>query len=216
MRWILVFSMLISLNGFSQLKDYTISVKGDTLNATDVKGLKQGKWLHRYDEVRGEPGFEEEGEYKDGRKEGVWRKYTLMGDLLAVENYRWGYKDGLNLYYNALGELLREERWMALNPDKQYDTIDVENVDALGTFTRMIVKNEGASIRHGTWRYYDPSSGSSKTESYTIGKLDKGDKTVTASTTTEPKTKAKPKEVMDFEKKNAGKKKIKVRDGSTF
>ena len=28
------------------------------------------------------------------------------------------------------------------------------------------------------------------------------------------KTKVKPKEVLDFEKKNAGKKKIKVRDGS--
>ena len=218
MRWILIFSMLISLNGFSQLKDYSISVKGDTLNATDVKGLKQGKWVHRYEEVRGEPGFEEEGLYKDGRREGVWRKYTLMGDLLALEKYRWGYKDGTSQYFNALGELLREESWMALNPDKQYDTIDVENVDALGTFTRMIVKNEGASIRHGYWKFYDPTSGFvNKTESYTVGKLEKGDKAVAASTkATDAKGKVKPKEVMDFEKKNAGKKKIRVRDGSTF
>ena len=32
---------------------------------------------------------------------------------------------------------------------------------------------------------------------------------------TEVKTKVKPKEVLEFEKKNAGKKKIKVRDGNT-
>jgi len=37
---------------------------------------------------------------------------------------------------------------------------------------------------------------------------------VASSSTTEKKV-AKPKEVLEFEKQNAGKKKIKVRDGST-
>jgi antitoxin component YwqK of YwqJK toxin-antitoxin module len=210
--------MLISLQGFAQLKDYRISIKGDTLNGVDQQGKKQGKWVHRYDEVRGEPGFEEEGEYVDDRREGKWRRYTLMGDLIAIENYRWGYKDGVSQYFNALGELLREESWKALNPDKQYDTIDVEDVDHLEKYTRVIVKNEGAGIRHGTWKYYDPSSGFvNKTENYVLGALQNNKSSSTASKepTAESKAKAKPKEVLDFEKKNSGKKKVRVQDGST-
>lgn len=210
--------MLISLQGLAQLKDYKISVKGDTLNGVDQQGKKQGKWIHRYEEVRGEPGFEEEGEYVDGRKEGTWRKYTLMGDLIAIENYRWGNQDGLNQYFNALGELLREESWKALNPDKQYDTIDVEDVDHLNTYKRMIVKNEGAGVRHGVWKYYDPASGFvNKTENYVLGALQNNKSTSTAAKepTADSKTKAKPKEVLDFEKKNTGKKKVRVQDGST-
>jgi antitoxin component YwqK of YwqJK toxin-antitoxin module len=221
MRWILIFFLLISFTGYSQLKEYTISVKGDTLNAVDMKGLKQGKWVHRYDEVRGEPGFEEEGEYKDGRKEGVWRKYTLMGDLIALENYRWGYKDGRSQYFNGLGELLREENWKALNPDKQYDTIEVEDVDRPNQFKTMVVKNEGAGIRHGAWKYYDPTTGFvNKTEFYVLGALDKGSQKSSSSTAAAKpaagKEKSKPKEVLEFEKKNAGKKKVRVQDGSTF
>jgi antitoxin component YwqK of YwqJK toxin-antitoxin module len=221
MRWILIFFLLISFTGYSQLKDYTISVKGDTLNAVDMKGLKQGKWVHRYDEVRGEPGFEEEGEYKDGRKEGVWRKYTLMGDLIAMENYRWGYKDGRSQYFNGLGELLREENWKALNPDKQYDTLEVEDVDRPNQFKTVVVKNEGAGIRHGAWKYYDPTTGFvNKTEFYVLGALDKGSQKSSSSTAAakpaEAKGKSKPKEVLEFEKKNAGKKKVRVQDGSTF
>src|SRR5687768_10637281 len=184
MRWLLICFLLISFTGYGQLKDYTISVKGDTLNAVDIKGLKHGKWIHRYDEVRGEPGFEEEGEYLDGRKEGIWRKYTLMGDLIAIETYRWGYKDGVSQYFNALGELLREESWKALNPDKQYDTIDVEDIDNLNNYKRVVVKNEGAGIRHGAWKYYDPISGFvNKTEIYVLGALQTNKKNSTPAVT---------------------------------
>jgi hypothetical protein len=219
MRWILIFFILFSVKGYSQYKQYKISVKGDTLNAIDMNGKKQGKWVNRLEEVRGEPGFEEEGEYVDDRKEGTWRKYTLMGDMIAIENYRWGFKDGANQYFNGLGELLREESWRAMNPDKQYDTIDVEDVDHLDHYKRVIVKNEGASIRHGQWKYYDPTSGFiNKTENYVLGTLEtNGKKTASpiATTDEDPKTKGKPKEVLDFEKKNSGKKKVRVKDGST-
>ena len=47
--------------GNAQYKKYTLSDKGDTLNAIDNKGLKQGKWILHVDELRGEPGYEEEG-----------------------------------------------------------------------------------------------------------------------------------------------------------
>jgi antitoxin component YwqK of YwqJK toxin-antitoxin module len=175
--------------------------------------MKQGKWLIHHDELRGEPGFEEEGEYKEGRKEGVWRQYSLMGDLVGVEFYKWGNKDGVSKYYAPSGELLREESWIALNPNKPYDTLQIEDVDRLDHYKSVVVKNEGIAIKNGTWKYYDPSTGTVyKTETYTVGKLEIPKATARNSTDT-AKSKIIPKEVLDYQKKNSGKK-IKVRDGS--
>ncbi|KIC91545.1 hypothetical protein [Flavihumibacter sp. ZG627] len=218
MRWILFILLFVSTSSVAQWKDFIIGVKGDTLNRVDKMGLKQGPWVHKYETVRGERGFEEEGEYKDDMKEGNWRKYTLMGDLLAIENYRWGFLDGMSQYFDISGNLLREESWRAFNPNQQYDTIDVEDVMSPGNFNQVIVKNEGSSLKHGTWKFYDPSSGFiSKTEFYLLGKVDKSNLPPTLAKDTmsvSAKKVQKPKEVLDFEKKNAGKKKIRVRDGS--
>jgi len=179
--------------------------------------MKQGKWVIRTDEVRGEPGLEEEGEFKNNRKEGTWRIYSLQGDLTGLEFYRWGNKDGNCQYFNSSGALIREESWRALNPDKLYDTLEVEDIDHLNEYKTVIVKNEGVAIRHGYWKYYSPATGMIyKTETYTMGKLEtaKADPG-SDSTKAVSKTMVKPKEVQDFEKKNAGKKKIKYRDGAT-
>jgi antitoxin component YwqK of YwqJK toxin-antitoxin module len=218
MRYFFIILLLITTKAFSQYNNYIIGVKGDTLNIVDKKGLKQGKWVVKYEELRGERGYEEEGVYTNNQKEGTWRRYSLEGDLIAVENFRWGNKDGISQYYNKVGELIREESWRAINPDKQYDTLDVEDIDHLGNYKRVIVKNEGAGVKHGIWKYYDPASGMIvKTEVYTVGKLETSDKpAVEATDTTAGKKTAKPKEVLEFEKKNAGKKSIKVRDGSTL
>jgi antitoxin component YwqK of YwqJK toxin-antitoxin module len=216
MRLLFILLLFVSVNSFSQWKSFSIGAKGDTLNCVDKKDLKQGKWLFHYDELRGEPGFEEEGEFKDGRREGTWRIYNLDGDLTGIEFFKWGNKDGVCQYFTKTGELVREESWKALNPDKQYDTLEIEDVDHLDHYKTVIVKNEGAGIRHGEWKYYDASTGIIyKTETYTLGKLEAPKKTL-KSVAANDSTKAvgKPKEVKDFEKKNSGKKKVKVRDGS--
>jgi hypothetical protein len=215
----LLFSLclLVAFNGFSQPGSFIIGVKGDTLNKVDMKNMKQGKWVERKDEIRGEPGDEEEGEYKNNRREGTWRIYSLQGDLTALEFYKWGNKDGVCQYFNASGSLVREESWRALNPDKLYDTLEIEDIDHLNEYKTVIVKNEGVAIRHGQWKFYDPSTGMiNKIQTYTMGKLE-NPKSTTASDSTNnvSKTMVKPKEVQDYEKKNAGKKKIKVRDGAT-
>jgi hypothetical protein len=219
MRFVLFICLLFGFAANAQLKDYVIGVKGDTLNGTDKNGKKQGKWIIRFDELRGEPGFEEEGTFINDRKEGVWKKYTLQGDQFAIENYRWGFKDGLSQYFNINGDLLKEENWRAFNPDKAYDTLEVEDVMNLNHYKTVIVKNEGSSLKHGNWKYYDPSTGFiTKTEFWIMGKLEDSDNKTIAKKTTRDSisaVKAKPKEVLDFEKKNAGKKKIKVQDGST-
>jgi antitoxin component YwqK of YwqJK toxin-antitoxin module len=206
---------VFSLGANAQLKDYKIAGNGDTLNRVDMNGLKQGPWVIRIESVRGEPGYEEEGQFQNGRKEGEWRMFNLMGDLVGVENYRWGLKDGQARYLNPDGTVRLEQSWKALNPDKVYDTIQVEDLDKLDSYHEVIIKNEGAALKHGTWRYYDPQTGRvSRTENYELGKLKTED---AQAMTEEPVKKAvpKPKEVLEFEKKNAGKKKVKFKDGST-
>ena len=224
MRLILMICCLFCTIARAQLKDYVFGIKGDTLNGTDKNGKKQGKWVIRHDEVRGEPGYEEEGVFIDDRKEGVWRKFTLMGDRFADENYHWGFKDGESKYYNLNGDLLKEESWRAFNPDKVYDTIDVEDVTRPDHYNKVIIKNEGSSLKNGTWKYYDPAAGFiTRTEFWVLGKLQNSDKAVgngakkqATDSSDAAKAKVKPKEVLEFEKKNAGKKKVRVRDGSTF
>src|SRR5262245_36579661 len=105
---ILSLLLFINLAASSQYKSYIIGVKGDTLNRVDQHNLKQGRWVTRVESLRGEPGYDEEGVYRDGKKEGLWRRYSLMGDVLAKENYKWGVKNGICSYYTLYG-LEREE-----------------------------------------------------------------------------------------------------------
>jgi hypothetical protein len=143
--------------------------------------------------------------------------YNLNGDLVGLEYYRWGNKDGVCQYFNNAGELLREESWRAMNPDKPYDTLEIEDIDHLDQYRTVVVKNEGVAIKHGTWKFYNPTTGMIiRTETYTLGKQElpksaKQDSTTTATN----KSLVKPKEVQDYEKKNAGKKKVRTRDGAT-
>ncbi len=225
MKWVFLSLIFISFAAFSQFKSYRLTNNGDTINCIDKNNLKQGKWSVKADGVRGEPGYQEEGVYKDGKKEGVWRVYTSMGDLFAVERYRWGNKDGKNQYYSISGPI-REESWKAVNPLNPYDTVDVIDPVDPSKVERRVVKIEGNAVKHGTWKYFDNTSGSIiKTENYFLDKLEDPTKMTSASNgmvsssdsiTAKAKTPSKvvPKEVLEFEKK-IGKKKVKVIDGST-
>ena len=224
MKKIFLILLLFTFKGQAQWKSYLISIKGDTINCIDQKGLKQGKWVIRTDELRGEPGFEEEGVFENDKREGLWRKYNLSGDLIALENYKWGLKDGKQQYFTMLGDLQREESWYAANPEHPIDTIEVPDLYNPGKVETKIIKHEVAEVRHGTWKYYDPSTGFiTKTERYFFGQLEKdglGNTAKPANNSASAQqgsthTSKKPKEVLDWEKKNAGKKKIKYKDGST-
>src|SRR5437764_5708705 len=128
MRYLIIIALFITTKGYSQWKDYIIGAKGDTLNRLDKNGLKQGRWVVHVDDLRGERGYEEEGVFINDKKEGTWRKYTLEGDLTAIENYRYGFKNGKNVYFNDMGDPLREESWRAVDPKNPYDTINVYDV----------------------------------------------------------------------------------------
>lgn len=232
MRVIILFFLLISINGFGQWKDYKISPRGDTLNRVDMKDKKQGPWSIHVDDLRGERGYEEEGYFENNLKEGTWKRYSLDGVKIAEENYNWGKLNGKQQYFTYNGGLLREESWRAMDPANAYDTIPVYDLkDPTKEVDRVVVKNEGFAVKHGKWNYYDPAEGLiSATEVYWMNKLQDGDGEMTSDEDIKPikvsasnsksdtigkKLAMKPKEVLEYEKKNSGKKKIKVRDGST-
>lgn len=228
MRFLLAFFLLISINGFGQWKSYIMSVRGDTINRVDMKGLKQGPWVVHVDELRGEQGYDEQGYFVNDKKDGLWIRFSLMGDKIAEENYRWGSLDGKSRYFNKTGALVREESWRAIDPSKDMDTVEVYDLkDPTKIIDRVIVKLEGQTNKHGTWTYYDPEwGGIVKTERYWLNKLKTGDgsdddlqpldvSNGKAKSDTAGKKMAKPQAILDYEKKNSGKKKVKVRDGST-
>ncbi|MDB5196609.1 MAG: hypothetical protein JWP88_980 [Flaviaesturariibacter sp.] len=229
MRYLIILLLGLSTTAFGQWKTYAISVNGDTLNRTDMKGREQGPWVIKVPSIRGEKGYEEQGFFLNGQRTGKWTRFSLQGDVVAIENYRWGQKDGRAIYLNAAGDPIREESWRAVNPDNPYDTVNVYDVnDPNKVVRREVVKLEGSSLKHGTWKYYDTFSGKLEaTERWEFDKLRKegeGDDLapIAVSDGSKPERKEvdkkaipKPKQVVEFDKLKKGKKKIVVRDGST-
>jgi hypothetical protein len=220
-------AIFLSYQSFGQCKTYQLDAKRDTINCTDFQDIKQGKWVTRVVNNHGEPGYQEEGLYKDGKKEGGWTTYNLMGDTIAQENYKWGNKNGVCRYYNLMG-LVREESWKAIDPLNPYDTVRAYHLDNPDKYDLKIVKVESSTVKHGTWTYYDPERGTiTKIEEYVIGQLIPGNKSNVPTSNTSDSlqqnptdsvsqaNKNKPAEVLQYEKKNSNKKKIKVRDGAT-
>jgi antitoxin component YwqK of YwqJK toxin-antitoxin module len=215
---ILVLLLSLSTTVFCQYKDYKLSPNGDTLNAIDNKGLKQGKWVSSVGEIRGEPGYEEEGFYKDDKRTGVWRRYNSTGDMIAMENYLLGGKDGIQEYFTFLGTLERHEEWRGYNPDAPYDTVAIYGTGSNEVIDYKLVKAEQYSVKHGEWRYYDPGGSVTKIERYDRGSLmkDAAEKATVKTEAAKPKEKVKTKEILEYEKKYSKKKRAQMeRDGKT-
>jgi hypothetical protein len=216
---LLMAGILICTMASAQYKTFELSKNGDTLNAVDKNDMKQGKWINSMPELRGEPGYEEEGLYKNNEKTGLWRKYNLNGDLIAIENYRFGGKDGTQEYYSFLGNLERREQWRGYNPDAPYDTVAVYGEGNNEIIDYKIVKAQQYSVRHGEWEYFDGGGRIVKTENYDRGQLLKDPEPATAaaaSPATKPKSKEKTKEILEYEKKYSKKKRAQMeRDGKT-
>ena len=214
--FIIILLQLFFCISFGQYKKYELIANGDTINAIDKKNLKQGKWVIKVAALRGEPGYEEEGVFINGKREGIWRRFNLTGDPIAIENYKYGGKHGLQQYFTMMSELVREENWKSYNPDAPYDTIPIYGQGNNEIISFKIVKAEQYSVKHGVFNFYDPGTGRLlKTERYDRGFPYKEPDVTAVVTDDKPKPKVKPKEVQEFEKKNSGKKKVKLREGQT-
>lgn len=207
--------MVFTNASYAQYKEYKIGPNGDTINAVTKDGVKTGKWVERTGEIRGNPGYEDEGMYRKGQKDGLWRRYSLQGDLLAVENFVLGGKDGVQQYFNYLGDLEREESWKGYNPDSPFDTIPIYGTGSGEIVDFKIVKAEPYSVKDGEWKYYEPGSGRLiRTEQWIRNNLQNPVQKQAAAAYVKPKKVEKTAEMEEWERKNRGKKNA-VRDGRT-
>ncbi|MFD2887343.1 toxin-antitoxin system YwqK family antitoxin [Chitinophaga cymbidii] len=130
---------------------------------------KNGPWVEQVPSIRGEPGYSWEGVYKNDRKEGVWKKYTVNGDLLAEETFKNGVLDGMCKYFYPNGKISATGMMLAIDIEGQKDTVIViDPVTNEETFTEVVRK--GNSVRHGEWRVYD-EDGNMMRETYDRGEL---------------------------------------------
>jgi hypothetical protein len=205
---------------YAQCKSFFIGVNGDTLNCIDYKNKKDGKWINTIKEVRGEPGYEEEGNYVNGKKEGLWKRYSLEGDKLAEEYYRWGVKDGPSRFFKGIDEVLvREETWIALDPARIGEKIRVPDPkDPSGRkYIIKTITDEGVALRNGEWRYFDYETRRLvKTEMYYMDSMVQPTtkKPINPGDKKDPKKTEKTKVILEFEKSKKGKKN-KYTDGGT-
>lgn len=236
MRYLLIIALLVGFSAQAQWKSYQFTPRHDTINRVDLKGMKQGPWVVHTDPLRGEDGYDEQGIFIDDKKEGTWKRFSPEGDLLAVENYYLGMKNGKCKYFLFTGELLREESWRAIDPKNPYDTVAIYDINDPSKIVRKeVIKVEPNSYKNGTWTYYNTETGAiESTEVWVMNKKKEdvvvsnndddlapidvtkgGTKSTATNAKGDEKQTNKPKEVLEFEKKNSGKKKIRVRDGST-
>lgn len=140
--------MLIAVQGFSQEQ---------SINQTDAIGKRHGLWWMSRLPAMGEPGMTEMGHYEHGRKYGTWYKMDHAGDLIAIEVFRNGVLDGEAKYFEQ-GQLYCIGNYRGLNPEQRFDTIVVVDPDTHEESYKTI-SSEYGTVRHGFWRYYDPSTG---------------------------------------------------------
>ena len=83
--------------------------KGDTINIIDKNNFKQGYW------VKNKPFSEEkiqEGNYVDGKKEGLWKTYYSEGGIKSEITYQHGEKYGKAIIYFENGNIAEEGVWL--------------------------------------------------------------------------------------------------------
>jgi hypothetical protein len=177
---------------------FVITAQAQTANQRDAKQRKQGPWTEEVAPLRGEPGYTWEGVYKADRKEGIWKKYDQVGNMIAEETFKNGVLDGPCKYYFPNGKLSAAGLMLAMDIEGEIDTVTV--IDPVTQDeSRVEVVRKGNSVRHGEWRLYDEDGNMIK-ETYSRGEV------VTAEKGNERKATAAP---LPHEMQQAGDKKKK-------
>ena len=153
-----------------QREEPPVPPEASHLNKVDVKGKKHGLWLTTKPPRMGEPGINEFGNYEHGEKYGMWYKIDDKGDLVAIESFRHDVLDGEVKYYDQ-GKLYCIGHYRGLNPKNKFDTIVIMHPVTQEEEYRIIPTDNG-SLRHGSWKYYDPQNGYLvKEEEYQVDEL---------------------------------------------
>lgn len=102
---VLVVAFLLSFTAFA----------GDN-NRIDNNGMRQGYWVIK-GSMANDPAFKpdatvEDGNYKDNRKEGIWRKFWPNGNLHSEINYELGRPNGAYKVYYDNGKIEEMGNWI--------------------------------------------------------------------------------------------------------
>ncbi|RYD59004.1 MAG: hypothetical protein EOP56_01885 [Sphingobacteriales bacterium] len=140
------------------------------INNLDAQGKKHGMWIVKEGARMGEAGYSELGSYNHGRKFGQWYKMNSDGEVVAIEHFRNNTLHGEVKYFEG-GKLTSIGHYWGLNQDRTIDTIMVEH-PITGDQSLVAVSSDRGSVRHGSWRFYDPESGRLvKEEQYQVDDL---------------------------------------------
>jgi antitoxin component YwqK of YwqJK toxin-antitoxin module len=156
----IVFVCLLCIAGWlpSSAQDFRV-FKGDTINRTDAKGLKQGVWKRFYDNDQ----LFSESVFKNGKAVGTTKTWYKTGEIQGILVHD---KDGktsrMNSYWpngkrKAIGKYVNQEKdsvWTFFN---EQDTLTSVESYKLGT-------------PHGTWKVYYPNGKLSEETTWVDGK----------------------------------------------
>ena len=79
--------------------------------------IKWASGVHRVEELRGNPGYEEEGCTGRGRKTGSGAVTACRAISWRWRIINWAAKTGIQQYFSELGDLIEEQSWKGYNPD---------------------------------------------------------------------------------------------------
>lgn len=128
-----------------------------TVNQRDKHGKKHGLWWEQFPARLGEGAYTAFGSYDQGLKIGPWYRINEVGDLVAIEHFRFDVLHGEVKYFEQ-GTLTCIGRYLGLNTSQSHDTVLVVH-PVTGVEKLVALPSERGSVRHGLWRYYDPQNG---------------------------------------------------------
>jgi antitoxin component YwqK of YwqJK toxin-antitoxin module len=99
----------------AQIISFEKGINGDTINAVDNFGKKQGKWIIKGKNKQGTcytaEQKVEEGKYLDNRKIGKWLEYYCNGNLKNQVTFQNGRPEGYVIMYHESGKIMEEGNW---------------------------------------------------------------------------------------------------------
>ena len=122
-KFLFLLSFFLTLHFFSGAQSFQL-LNGDTINRLDTANMKQGRWMV-YNKTKKLPDYTddqlvEEGNYVDGKKEGVWKKYWNNGKLASEITYKNNLQNGYAKIYYKNGNISEEGTWMNGKWDGSY------------------------------------------------------------------------------------------------
>jgi hypothetical protein len=135
-----------------------------SLNIIDAMGRKDGLWYTQSKPAFGEPGIIVLGNYDHGKKTGLWYTSDDIGNMISIESYKHDVRDGESKYFEG-GKLSAVGHYRGLNPSELLDTFMIVHPETEEQKWVAVPFDRG-SVRHGSWRFYDPISGRLIKEEY--------------------------------------------------